>query len=65
MTKRRSKAHADGFQAGLFGRRPRNRHRWNPEAAADYDIGVLDAYLVRKEVGGGEPIRVEHLPRSQ
>ena len=64
MTKRRSKAHADGFVAGLFGR-ARNPHRWNPEKAADYDIGAQDAHLLKKEVGGGEPIHVEYITRSQ
>ena len=64
MTKRHSKAHADGFQAGLFGR-VRNQHRWDVEKATEYDIGVQDAILVKKEVGGGKPIKVEHLTGSQ
>ena len=61
MPRRYSTAHANGFQAGLFGHRVRNRHRWDPEQAADYDIGVQDAHLVKKEAVGGKPVRVEHL----
>ena len=58
MTKR--SAYVEGFEAGLFGH-GRNRHRWDTEKAADYDIGVQDAQLVKKEVGDGKSIRVEHL----
>jgi len=56
-----TKANDQGFEDGLLGRRRRNRHRFEPEKAADYDTGYDDAVLRLKEIGRGRPVRVRHL----